>query len=84
MSTPQPNRSPTRAELIERIRAASKDAVVLQEMQRLGFWPKDQGEPSLETALLQREAELQKALSDMQIFLFQERETGASNHPQKK
>jgi len=40
-------RQPTRAELIERIAASTKDAVVLDEMRRLGFWPADAGKPSL-------------------------------------
>ena len=67
MSAPQP----TRAELMERIRASSKDAVVLAEMQRLGFWPNASGQPSLEAALIQREAELVKTLNDLQAELRQ-------------
>lgn len=63
------DRMPTRAELLERIRASSKDAVVLQEMQRLGFWPKTDGEPTLEAALIEREAELIKALDALQARL---------------
>lgn len=60
------DRMPTRAELIERIRATSKDAVVLQEMQRLGFWPRQEGEPTLEAALIEREAEVTQALQGLQ------------------
>ena len=60
------DRVPTRAEIIERIRASSKDAFVLEEMQRLGFWPAGEGKPSIEAALIQRELELMKALEDMQ------------------
>lgn len=60
------DRVPTRAEIVERIRASSKDAFVLEEMQRLGFWPAGEGKPSIEAALIQRELELMKALEDMQ------------------
>lgn len=59
-------RQPTRAELIERIAASTKDAVVLDEMRRLGFWPADAGKPSLEAALIEREAELVQALNGLQ------------------
>ncbi|MFD2450739.1 reverse transcriptase family protein [Ideonella paludis] len=59
-------RTPTRAELLARIALSSKDAVVLAEMQRLGFWPKDAAQPTLESALIQREAELQQALNELQ------------------
>lgn len=59
-------RVPSRAELLARIALSSKDAVVLSEMQRLGFWPKDAAQPTLESALIQREAELQQALQGLQ------------------
>jgi RNA-directed DNA polymerase len=59
-------RQPTRAELIERIAASSKDAVVLDEMRRLGFWPADAGKPSVESALIEREAQLVQALNGLQ------------------
>ncbi|HPH67264.1 MAG TPA: hypothetical protein PLF40_16025, partial [Kofleriaceae bacterium] len=35
-----------RKELFERIARGSKDAVILEEMQRLGFWPSQQGLPN--------------------------------------
>ena len=60
------DRVPTRAEIIERIRASSKDAFILEEMQRLGFWPAGQGEPAIEAALIQREVELMRALDQVQ------------------
>jgi RNA-directed DNA polymerase len=53
----------TRAELIERIRATSKNEVILAEMQRLGFWPADGKEPTVEVALIRREAELTQELN---------------------
>ncbi|WP_431101607.1 reverse transcriptase domain-containing protein [Roseateles noduli] len=59
----------TRAEIIERIRASSKDAVVLEEMQRLGFWPAGDGKPSIEAALIEREVELMRALDEVQATL---------------
>ncbi|MBB3193067.1 reverse transcriptase domain-containing protein [Roseateles terrae] len=59
-------RMPTRADLIERIRTSSKDAVVLQEMQRLGFWPQGEAQPTLEAALIEREAEVTQALQGLQ------------------
>ncbi|WP_431259341.1 reverse transcriptase family protein [Roseateles chitinivorans] len=59
----------TRAEIIERIRASSKDAVVLEEMQRLGFWPAGDGKPSIESALIEREIELTRALDEVQATL---------------
>lgn len=66
MSTPLPpqdsSAGPTRAQLHERIRGASKDEVVLAEMQRLGFWPEDRDKPTPEAALIHREAELSQAL----------------------
>ena len=63
------DRQPTRAELIARIAASSKDAVVLKEMQRSGFWPADTGAPSVEAALIQREVELVQALNKLQAEL---------------
>ena len=62
-------RQPTRAELIARIQAGSKDAVVLAEMQRLGFWPAGSGAPTLEAALIEREVELTKALDALHAEL---------------
>jgi RNA-directed DNA polymerase len=55
----------TRAELLERIRATSKDEVILTEMQRLGFWPADGGQPTIEASLIRREAELMQTLSEL-------------------
>lgn len=62
-------RVPTRAELLARIQASSKDAVVLAEMQRLGFWPAGSGTPTLEAALIEREVELTKALDGLHAEL---------------
>lgn len=59
-------RMPTRAELIARIALSSRDAVVLAEMQRLGYWPAGASQPTIEAALIEREAELQQALNALQ------------------
>ena len=59
-------RQPTRADLIERIAASTKDAVILDEMRRFGFWPADADKPSVESALIAREAELVQALNGLQ------------------
>ena len=61
MSQPQP----TRAEIYERIKASSKQEVILEEMQRLGFWPKGEGQPQLAAAHIQREGELQRELAEL-------------------
>ncbi|MDA7418010.1 reverse transcriptase family protein [Xenophilus arseniciresistens] len=65
MAAPQP----TRAELIERIRASSKEAVVLAEMQRLGFWPKGAAQPEAATELIERETALVQELNSLQAQL---------------
>ncbi|MEN9867097.1 MAG: hypothetical protein RL748_2687, partial [Pseudomonadota bacterium] len=52
----------SREQVIARIRSSSKDAVILAEMQRLGFWPSQQGEPTLQEALIAQETELSQQL----------------------
>ncbi len=53
---------PTRQELYQRIRESSKDAVILDEMLRLGFWSPDEGENQLPDELIRREAKLRREL----------------------
>ncbi|MFZ6734976.1 reverse transcriptase family protein [Undibacterium sp. Ji42W] len=53
----------TRDELYAHLRTTTKDAVVLQEMRRLGFWPADSGKPSVTDALITREAQLSNELN---------------------
>ncbi|CUI07199.1 Retron-type RNA-directed DNA polymerase [Janthinobacterium sp. CG23_2] len=66
MTSPTPSPSElTRAQLYERIRTSSKEEVVLTEMQRLGFWPADSGQPSVEADLIRRETELTQALQKL-------------------
>ncbi|BBB58864.1 hypothetical protein UNDKW_0591 [Undibacterium sp. KW1] len=55
----------TRDELYAHLRTTTKDAVVLQEMRRLGFWPADSGKPSVTDELITREAALSKELNDL-------------------
>jgi RNA-directed DNA polymerase len=61
MSTNQP----TRQQLYDRIRESSKDEVILEEMKRLGFWPRDGVLPSLPEQLIKRKGELQRELSTL-------------------
>ncbi|MFZ6745342.1 reverse transcriptase family protein [Undibacterium sp. JH2W] len=55
----------TRDELYAHLRTTTKDAVVLQEMRRLGFWPADSGKPSVTDELITREAALSKELYEL-------------------
>jgi retron-type reverse transcriptase len=52
----------TRQELYDRIRASSKDEVVLEEMIRLGFWPRDGGTPGDPAEEIRRRGELERLL----------------------
>ena len=60
-----PDSALTREQLYERIRKGSKQEVVLEEMQRLGFWPQDAARPTVEEQLIRREGELQTALTKL-------------------
>ena len=55
----------TRQELYDRIRETSKDAYILAEMKRLGFWPRDNDKPSPAEEAITRQAELEKELRDL-------------------
>ena len=52
-----------RQELYDRIKASSKDAVILEEMIRLGFWKRDENAPSVPEQLIFQEAEIMKELN---------------------
>lgn len=54
-----------RQELYDRIRESSKDEVILEEMIRLGFWPKTEGMPSAPDDLIKRNGELSRELSEL-------------------
>ena len=53
----------TRQELYDRIRKSSKDEVILEEMIRLGFWPKATGKPGDPAEDLKRSSELVSQLN---------------------
>ncbi len=55
----------TRQELYERIEKTSKDEVILDEMVRLGFWPRDLGPPEDTRDELERRRLLQKELATL-------------------
>ena len=48
----------TREQLRKRIQESTKEAVILDDMQRLGFWPHNQGEPDGVQQLVAREDQL--------------------------
>ena len=52
----------TRQQLYDRIRESSKDQVILEEMKRMGFWGKNEKEPSLPEQLIKQESALKKEL----------------------
>ena len=52
----------TRQELYDRIRETSKDAYVLTEMKRLGFWAENKDQPTVADQIINREGELQANL----------------------
>lgn len=62
MSAVAPSPITTRAELYARLRSSTREEVLLTEMQRLGFWPSDAGQPSVTETLIRREAELTEAM----------------------
>jgi RNA-directed DNA polymerase len=55
----------TRQQIYDRIRETSKDEFVLEEMKRLGFWGKKDGEPGVPELLIKKEATLQKELNKL-------------------
>jgi retron-type reverse transcriptase len=54
-----------RQELYDRIRASSKDEVILEEMKRLGFWPTDQNQADFSETLIERKGALQRELNQL-------------------
>lgn len=55
----------TRQQIYDRIRQSSKDEYILEEMTRLGFWPKEADIPSPPAALLKRQGELERELREL-------------------
>ena len=58
-----------RQELYDRIRETSKEEVILEEMQRLGFWPQGEGKPEGTESFIRRRAELRRELNQLQTEL---------------
>ncbi|WP_104403205.1 reverse transcriptase family protein [Vibrio penaeicida] len=55
----------TRQQIYDRIRESSKDEYILQEMIRLGFWNKDDEQPSLTQEFIERRSELTRKLREL-------------------
>ena len=56
---------PTRQELYDRIRESSKDEVILEEMIRLGFWPREGAMPGDPAFEIRRSGELERRLREL-------------------
>lgn len=55
----------TRQEIYDRIKDSTKDAVILEEMKKFGFWQEQHGPAALPEELIKREAELVKELNEL-------------------
>lgn len=55
----------TRQELYDRIRASSKDEVILEEMIRLGFWPDGEAAPAPAAELIRERADAMRELTEL-------------------
>lgn len=55
----------TRQELYDRIRASSKEEVILEEMIRLGFWAKNEQVPNVPETFIRKEGELRRELNTL-------------------
>ncbi len=55
----------TRQQIYDRIRETSKEEFILTEMKRLGFWGKNNGDPTVPELLIKKETELQKELNKL-------------------
>ena len=55
----------TRQEIYDRIRESSKNEVILEEMIRLGFWPRATDQPDSPAADIKREGELSRRLNEL-------------------
>jgi retron-type reverse transcriptase len=53
----------SRQELYDEIKKSSKDAFILDEMQRLGFW--DESKPKIAKELIEKKVELEKSLNQL-------------------
>jgi hypothetical protein len=55
----------SREEIYERIRQSSKEEYILDEMIRLGFWPRDAGMPEDPREEIRRRQELEQLLKSL-------------------
>ncbi len=55
----------SRQELYDRIRETSRNEVILEEMIRLGFWPRDEAAPHNPATEIRREGELTRQLQEL-------------------
>ena len=56
---------PTRQELYDRIRQTSRAEVILEEMTRLGFWPREKDSPDDPAEEIRQRGELQRRLREL-------------------
>lgn len=54
-----------RQQLYDRIKASTRDSVILEEMKKLGFWGKNETVPSLPEQLIHKETSLTKELNEL-------------------
>ena len=54
-----------RQQLYDRIKASTRDSVILEEMKKLGFWGKNSDIPSLPEQLILKESSLTKELNEL-------------------
>lgn len=55
----------TRQQIYDRIRESSKEDFILEEMKRLGFWGKQQDDPTIPEILIKKETALNKELDKL-------------------
>lgn len=60
---PEGVRPSTREELYDLIRQSSKEDFILRDMQKLGFWAKSEGQPSVPEQIIKRETALHRELN---------------------
>jgi RNA-directed DNA polymerase len=54
-----------RQEIYDRVKNSTKDAVILEEMKKFGFWKEEEGQAALPEQLITQEAKLSKELNEL-------------------
>lgn len=54
-----------RQEIYDRVKNSTKDAVILEEMKKFGFWKEEEGQATLPEQLITQEAKLSKELNEL-------------------